>query len=131
MIVVDASAILELLLRKPLANAVAERLFETGETLHAPHLIDIETVHVLRRYARIGEAEADRLLLALDDFCNLQIQRYSHTMLLTRVWELRHNVTAYDATYIALAELLGVALLTCDRRLAGAPGHGARIDLID
>lgn len=130
MIVVDASAVLELLLKRPLANAVAERLFDTGETLHAPHLIDIETVHVLRRYARIGEQQADRLWLALDDFYSLQIQRYSHTMLLPRIWELRHNVTAYDATYIALAELLGAALLTCDRRLAGSPGHAATIDLV-
>jgi predicted nucleic acid-binding protein len=129
-IVVDASAILELLLKTPLANAVADRVFDTTQTLHAPHLLDIETVHVLRRYARMTPQEVERCLLALDNLSKLQIQRHSHTILLPRIWQLRHNLSAYDATYVALAELLDAPLLTCDRRLAGAPGHEANIELI-
>jgi predicted nucleic acid-binding protein len=129
-IVIDASAILELLLKRPFAGVIAERLFDPDETLHAPHLLDIEAAQVLRRYARMRPEEAGRCRLALDDFCNLQIQRYAHTILLPRVWQLRNNFTAYDATYVALAELLNAPLLTCDRRLASAPGHDAAIELV-
>jgi predicted nucleic acid-binding protein len=129
-IVVDASAILELLLKTSLGDAVAERVFDKTEMLHAPHLLDIEAVHVLRRYARIASQQVERYVLALDNLSKLQLQRHSHTILLPRIWQLRHNLTAYDATYVALAELLDAPLLTCDRRLATAPGHDARIDLI-
>lgn len=130
MIVVDASAILEFLLRTSLADAVDQRVFEPGQTLHAPHLLDIETAHALRRYARAGAGTAERCLIALDNLSKLSIQRYSHTVLLPRIWELRHNLTAYDATYVALAEVLDAPLLTSDRRIAGASGHRATVDLL-
>ncbi len=130
MIVVDASAVLEALLRTPAAAAVEERLFATGETLHTPHLIDLEVAQVLRRYAGTGQVEAERCRAALDDLADLPLNRYPHDFLVPRIWELRDNLTAYDAAYVALAEALGAPLLTCDRKLAASPGHRARIELV-
>ena len=129
MIVVDASALLEVLLRTPVALAIERRLFAAGEALHAPHLIDIEVAHVLRRYALAGDMSAKRGREALEDLADLSVRRYPHDVLLPRVWELRANLTAYDAAYVALAEALGAPLLTRDRRLAGSAGHRARIEL--
>ncbi len=130
MIVVDASALLEALLRTPAAPAVEERLFDAGHTLHAPHLIDVEVAQVLRRYAATKQVEPGRCRDALIDLLDFPIHRYPHDVLLPRVWELRHNLTAYDAAYVALAEALDAPLLTRDRRLATAPGHRAQIDLV-
>lgn len=130
MIVADASAVLEVLLRMPAAAAVESRLFDPGETLHAPHLIDVEVAQVLRRYARKGEVDSQRCQAALTDLADFPITRYSHDWLLPRVWELRDNLTAYDAVYVALAEALDAPLLTGDRRLASAPGHHARIEVV-
>lgn len=130
MIVVDASAALEVLLRTPAAAAVEKRIFDPAETLHAPHLIDVEVAQVLRRYAASGEADPDRCRTALSDLVDLPLIRYPHDILLPRVWELRDNLTAYDAVYVALAEALDAPLLTRDRRLANAPGHRARIEIV-
>ena len=128
-IVVDASAILEVLLRSPAALAIEERLFERGETLHAPHLIDLEVLQVLRRYAAAGEVSAERAREALDDLAAFRLRRWAHDALALRIWELRQNLTAYDAAYIALAEALGAPLLTRDRRLASAPGIRTRVEV--
>jgi predicted nucleic acid-binding protein len=128
--VVDASAVLEVLLRTPAAAAVEERLFDEGQTLHAPHLLDLEVAQVLRRYASAGQVDAGRCRAALDDLADFPLNRYPHDFLLPRIWELRANLTAYDAAYVALAEVLGVPLLTRDQSLAGAPGHLARIELL-
>ena len=130
MIVVDASALIEVLLRTRSAPAVEQRLFVPDLTLHAPHLIDIETAQVLRRYALGGEIDDARGRAALEDLADFPIRRYPHDFLLPRVWELRHNLTAYDAVYVALAEALDATLLTRDRRLAGASGHRARVELV-
>lgn len=130
MIVVDASAVLETLLRTPAAGAVEDRLFASGETLHAPHLIDLEVAQVLRRYAAAGELAPERGRTALADFVDFPIHRYPHDILLPRIWELRGNLTAYDAAYVALAEALDAALLTRDRKLAAATGHRARIEAV-
>ena len=130
MIVVDASAVLEALLRTSAARAVEKRLFELSQTLHAPHLLDVEVAQVVRRYAANGEIDTERGRMALDDLADLPLRRYPHDFLLPRVWELRHNLTAYDAMYVALAEVLDAPLLTRDRRLAAAPGHHARIELV-
>ncbi len=130
MIVVDASAALEVLLRTPAARAVEERLFDPRQTLHAPHLIDVEVAQVLRRYASAGEIDSERCHAALVDLADLPLSRYPHDVLLPRVWEMRDNLTAYDAVYVALAEALDAPLLTRDRRLAAAPGHHARIELV-
>ena len=130
MIVVDASVAIELLLRSPAAGPIEARVFALGETLHAPHLLDLEVAQVVRRYWRSGEIKAERGRQALEDLLDLPIVRYPHDVLLTRVWELRQNVTAYDAAYLALAEALAAPLLTCDGRLASAPGHHARVEVM-
>jgi predicted nucleic acid-binding protein len=120
-IVVDASALLEVLLRTPEAEALEMRLFhEPRETLHAPHLIDVEVAQVLRRYAAIGEIDEQRGSAALADLADFPIRRYPHDFLLIRVWNLRSNFTAYDGVYVALAEALNARLLTRDKRLASA-----------
>lgn len=130
MIVVDASAVLEALLQTAAASAVEEHLFSEGVPLHAPHLLDLEVAQVLRRHAAIGQIEPPRCRDALDALRAFPLRRYSHDVLLERVWELRHNLTAYDAAYVALAEALDATLLTRDRHLAAASGHRARIELV-
>jgi len=130
MMVVDASAILEVLLATPAAPRVAERLFAPGETLHAPHLLDLEIAQVLRRYWLSGELAPERSLQALEDLADLPLTRYPHDLFLLRIWELRHNLTAYDAAYLALAEALGAPLLTRDRALASSSGHTVTVELI-
>jgi predicted nucleic acid-binding protein len=129
-IVVDASALLEALLRMPAADAVEERLFAPGETLHAPHLIDVEVAQVIRRFAAAGNIDGERGRLALADLADLRLSRYPHGLLLPRIWNLRHNLSAYDAAYVALAEALDAPLVTRDGRLAKAAGHRARIELV-
>jgi predicted nucleic acid-binding protein len=129
-IVVDASVAIEVLLNTPAGARVAGRLLAAGETLHAPHLLDIEVAQVLRRYAMSGELEPARGLEALEDLADLPLTRYPHDLFLPRIWELRHNVTAYDAAYLALAEALAAPLVTRDTALASAPGHHARIEVV-
>jgi predicted nucleic acid-binding protein len=129
-IVVDASAILEVLLNTPVGARVAERLFMPGETLHARHLLDVEVAQVLRRYALTRELEAPRGLEALEDLADLPLTRYPHGLLLPRIWELRQNVTAYDAACLALAEALGAPLVTRDAALASVGAHRARIEIV-
>jgi predicted nucleic acid-binding protein len=129
-IVVDASAILDLLLWTPAAPAIEDRLFATGESLHAPHLLDLEVAQVLRRYSLAGELAATRGQQALEDLAALPITRYPHDLFLLRIWALRHNLTAYDAAYVALAESLGATLLTRDERLRAAPGVKAVVELV-
>jgi predicted nucleic acid-binding protein len=128
--VLDASAVLELLLLGPGAEQV-ERLIASGdESLHAPHLLDLEVAQVLRRYQTKGVLDVARGALALEDLGALVITRYAHQPLLGRIWQLRRNVTAYDAAYLALAEGLDASLVTFDQRLAQASGHRARIRLL-
>lgn len=129
MIVVDASAVLEVLLRTTAATVVEPRLFG-GETLHAPHLLDVEVAQVLRRYERARELTAARAEEALNDLADLGIERYPHYLFLPRIWALRRNATSYDACYLALAEALDAPLLTCDRRLLGVPGCAARVEVV-
>ena len=130
MIVADASAVLELLLGTTAALDIQRRLFESGESLHAPHLIDLEITQVLRRYVLIGELTPQRGKQALTDLTDLPIIRYPHDLFLSRIWQLRHNVTAYDAAYLALAESLPAPLITCDARLAATLGHRATVELV-
>jgi predicted nucleic acid-binding protein len=127
--VVDASVVLEVLLQTPLAAAIEEHLF-TSEQLHAPHLIDLEVAQVLRRFVFRGEVPTERGRAALADYADFPIRRYPHDFLLPRIWDLRDNLTAYDAAYVALAEALDATLLTHDRKLATTGGHLARIELL-
>ena len=130
MIVLDASAVLEVLLATPVGGMIEERIFSGEETLHAPHLLDLEVAQVLRRYNASGEMDGERGRIALQDLSDLPIHRYPHEVLLPRIWELRHNDTAYDAAYLALAEALPAPLLTRDARLASVPGHAVSVELM-
>lgn len=130
MIVLDASAVLEVLLRTPNAEAVERRLFASRQTQHAPHLLDVEIAQVVRRYAAAGEIDQERGREALADLSDFPLRRYPHDILLPRIWDLRYNLTAYDAAYVALAEALDAPLLTRDHRLAAAAGHHARVELV-
>ncbi|MBW3611725.1 MAG: type II toxin-antitoxin system VapC family toxin [Actinobacteria bacterium] len=130
MIVLDASAAVELVLRLPLGGKVAQRLADPDEAVHAPHLLGVEVAQVVRRYVHRGELGAQRAVEALGDFADLDVVRHPHEPLLLRMWHLRDNLTAYDATYVALAEALDAPLLTLDAGLANAPGHDARVELV-
>ena len=102
-----------------------------GFVLHAPHSIDVEIAQVLRRQVQRRHLDHARARMALDDLAVVPLRRYPHRPFLTRVWELRENLTAYDALYAALAEALDFPLVTADAHLAGAPDHEARIELWD
>ena len=121
---------LEVLLNTSAGVRIADRLFAAGETLHAPHLLDLEVAQVLRRYAASGELDALRGAQALEDLADLSLVRYPHDLFLSRIWELRDNLTAYDAAYVALAEGLEAPLVTRDNALASPRIHGARVELM-
>jgi len=131
LIVVDASAVLELLLRTDKGIKVQERVLDPDESLHAPHLIDIEVTQTLRCLVSLRQITAARGKQALEDHGALAIKRAEHKDLLERVWTLRDSVTAYDAAYVVLAEILDAPLVTCDAKLARSHGHKARIELIE
>ena len=129
--VVDASAVVELLLGGNRGESVTAtlRALGTEPALHAPGLIDVEVIHVVRRHVRLGAvppARADAAVRLLD---RLPIHRHLEQILAPRIWALRENLTAYDAAYVALAEAMECPLVTCDAALASAPGHGAEIVL--
>ena len=126
MIVADASAILEVMLNPSAAVEISSYLFADGESIHVPHLIDLEVLQVLRRYAR-SDMSGVRAEKALQIYEGIVLNRYSHTILARRIWELRHNWTAYDSAYIALAEALDAPLITRDRALASRSGHRAQV----
>ena len=130
MIVLDASAVVELLLGTNAGRAIAARLADPALGLHVPHLIDVEIAQALRRYVRGGELEPGSVASAFEDLRSLDLERHSHEPLLDRVFALRENLTAYDAVYVALAEALQTTLLTCDAKLARAPGMARRVELI-
>jgi predicted nucleic acid-binding protein len=123
MLVVDASAVAELLLRRPASERIERHIAEHDSSLHAPHLLDVEVLSALRRLVASGDASATRAGAAVADLLDLPLARYPHYVLAPRTWALRDNFSAYDATYLALAESLtddGAPLLTADARLARA-----------
>jgi len=128
--VVDASAVVEMLLRTPIGEKCQARLLVADEALCAPHLLDVEVAQVLRRFAAQGEMTAERGSEALVDLADLPLTRYPHGPLLERVWDLRHSVSAYDAVYLALAEALDAPLVSSDGRLARAHGHHATVQVL-
>jgi predicted nucleic acid-binding protein len=128
--VVDASALIETLLRTPLGEICAERLLKRDDPLFAPHLLDVEVMQVFRRYARKGDLRDARGREALRDFVDFPLTRCSHEPLLERIWGLRDSLSAYDAAYVALAEALDAPLVTCDARLARTHGHNARVEVL-
>jgi len=129
-IVLDASAAIEWLFQSPVGRKIDRRMFGASESLHAPHLIDVEVAQVLRRYVREKTITAQRGQEALEDLRDLPLSRYPHDFLIPRIWELRATLTAYDAVYVALAELLGATLLTCDSKIAAAPDHDAKVVVV-
>ena len=129
MIVLDASAAVDWLLQTSAGRRIENRIYSRNETLHAPHLLDLEVTQVLRRLLSEDVVPAKRADEAVRDLLDLRIARYPHLVLLPRIWQLRHNFSAYDAAYIVLAEKLGAPLITRDRRLASASGHAAVIEL--
>ncbi len=128
MLVVDTSAVLDALIAERPAPGLVERLAAADE-LEAPHLIDVELLHALRRLVRLERLSLERAVDARTDLAELRLVRYPHEPLTDRIWELRDNLSAYDAAFVALAESLGAPLLTCDSALAGSGGHDAEIEL--
>lgn len=120
MIVLDASALLDGLLDPAAHDDIAVCLSGSAGALAAPDLIDVEVLSVLRRWERLTEITASRARQALDDLQALPIVRYPARALLDRAWRMRHNLTAYDAQYVALAQALPGKLLTTDQRMAEA-----------
>ena len=130
MIVVDASAITELLLQTELGRQVERRLYRDSSDLHAPHLLDVEVLSALRRLVHGGEVPVGRAEEAIEDLALLRLTRHGHVDLAPRVWELRRNLTAYDALYLALAESLDALVVTCDGPFGAAVRQPARIEVV-
>jgi len=130
LIVADASVLVDLLRGSHDRDAIEHRLLTGRESLHAPHLVDLEITHAFRRFVLIGDMSADRAEEALIDLYDLRLDRHPHTELVSRISELRDTLTAYDGAYVALAEALDATLVTRDVRLARTGGHRARIELV-
>ena len=129
MIVLDASAAVDLLLRLGAVASIEARLLRPGETLHVPYIFDVEVLQAFRRRALRRELTGNRASEALEDFAALDVVRYPHLPLIERIWTLRSNVSVFDAAYLALAEALDAPVVTADAKLARAPGHHARVEL--
>ena len=130
MIVLDASVVIDWLIRSSAAQRIESRIFSRNQSLHAPELLDLEVAQVLRRLVREDTLSTSRAETAIEDLLEIRITRYPHSVLLPRIWQLRHNLSAYDAAYVVLAERLGATLLTRDARLAAAPGHSATVEVM-
>lgn len=130
MIVVDASALTELLLQTALGTRVEQRLYQDDDDLHAPHLLDVEVLSALRRLVHLREVLPERAEEAIQDLSVLRVVRHGHLDLATRAWELRHNFTVYDAMYLALAAALDATVVTCDAPFGATPQRVARIEVI-
>jgi predicted nucleic acid-binding protein len=132
LIVIDASAEVAILLNIGQdVEGIRSRIARPGETLHIPHLFEIEVLHALRSLTLRGTVSSERARLALDRLRDTRFVRYPHTALTERIWELRENLTAYDAAYIALAEALDTPLVTTDARLARASGIRAAVEVYE
>jgi predicted nucleic acid-binding protein len=128
-LVTDASVVVDLLGRFA-AEPIEAALFEGGGQLVAPELLDIEVLHTLRKLEATNAIPASRRARVLDDFRALPIRRFRHAALWQDVWQLRKNLTAYDACYVALARQLEATLVTRDERIARAPGMGITVEVV-
>jgi len=128
-IVLDASAAIDWLLQTAAGQQIETRIYSRGESLHAPHLLDLEVAQVLRRVVREGTISVRRADRALQDLLNLRVTRYPHFLFLPRIWKLRDNLSAYDAVYVALADELAATLVTRDTRLASTAVRSVSIEL--
>ncbi len=129
-LVIDASALVAALLEQEAAGRVRAAMSAAEGTLVAPELLDVEVMSAVRRDTLAGRLSQDRGQEAIDDLRRAAIIRQQHTPLIPRVWGLRHNLSAYDAMYVALAEALDAPLLTLDASLARAPGHMAQVEVV-
>ena len=130
MIVVDASVVVASLLSAGGAGARARERLRLDPDLHVPHLLDVEVTTALRRRVRLGQTEVEMATEVMADLADLAALRWDHEPLLRRVWELRENVTPYDAVYVVLAEMLDAPLVTSDARLSRAPGLNCPVELL-
>jgi predicted nucleic acid-binding protein len=128
-IVFDASAAVDWLLQTSVGQRIEKRLYSRNESLHCPHLMDLEVVQVLRRLVREQTISERRAGETMQDLEAMRISRYPHFALLQRIWQLRYNLSAYDAAYIALAEKLGATLVTRDAKMAASSGHAAPVEV--
>ena len=129
MIVLDASAAIDWLLQTSAGQGIERRIYSRNEALHAPDFFDLEVLQVLRRLAFQRIISGPRADEAVRDLLDLRLTRYPHIVLLPRIWQLRHNFSAYDAAYVVLAEKLGATLITRDARLASTSPHALAIEL--
>ena len=128
--VIDASIFVEILVQTPLGIRHVDRVFDSEDTFHVPHLLEVETLQAIRRLTLAGEITSERAEAALIAMLGLNLTRHQHTPFVGRIWELRTSMTAYDAAYVALAEVLPAVLFTCDGTLARSHGHRAQIELL-
>jgi len=128
-IVLDASAAIDWLLQTTAGRRIENRIYSRGESLHAPHLLDLEVAQVLRRLVRETAVTAQRADQAIQDLLSLRVARYPHFVFLPQIWQLRNNLSAYDAAYVALTEKLGATLITRDARLASASARGVMVEV--
>lgn len=129
MIVLDASAAIDWLLQNDVGLKIEKRIFERKESLHAPHLLDVEVAQVMRRMVRARAVSVERADQLLEDLFSLRLTRYLHFIFLPQIWRLRDNLSAYDAAYVVLAQELGAGLITCDARLASASPRGVNVEV--
>ena len=130
MIVLDASAVVAVLVGLGEgAERIRMKAESPGESLHVPHVMDLEVLHALRRQTLLGTLSRERSAEAIEDLKNIAFVRYPHATLVDRIWSLKNNLTAYDAAYVALAEALNAPLVTMDARLAQAPGILAAVEV--
>ncbi|HAH08924.1 MAG TPA: VapC toxin family PIN domain ribonuclease [Alphaproteobacteria bacterium] len=130
MIVIDASLALDLVLVTRDAKEIMARLNATDRAMAAPEVFDLEILQTIRRLRLSGSIDETRVDAAMGVFLSVPVERYSHAPLRRRIWDLRQNLTAYDAAYFALAEMLDAPLWTRDRKFAAVPGHVARVEIL-
>jgi len=128
--VVDSSAILALIIERFSIPALRSRLLDRAVMLYAPAIIDLEVLHVLRRYVLFREMDAGEAETSIEAYGKIEIMRFPHDPLIRRIWELRENFTAYDAAYVALAEGMRAPLITLDARLAKSCPDTIEVELI-